>query len=219
MNFQLRFTHGDIYEHTLGKIVCVGRNYAAHAKELNNPVPKDPILFIKPESSAVKLSEPIRLPKYEACHYEAELAILIGARLTCADEAEVDAGIVGVGLALDLTLRALQAKLKEKGHPWEVAKSFDAACPMSDFVPRHELSDLDQLQFTLTINDKLRQRGLASEMITPIVPLIAFISQHFTLKPGDVVLTGTPEGVGQLFAGDQLSLVLGEQFNVQTVVC
>jgi len=128
MSYRITFTNGQEFEFPLGKVVCVGRNYAAHAKELNNPIPTEPILFIKPESSVVTLSRPVSIPSSD-CHYEAEIAVLIGETLSSASEEKVAHSIAGLGLALDLTRRELQSKLKEKSHPWEVAKSFDGACP------------------------------------------------------------------------------------------
>lgn len=202
---------------SLGKIVCVGRNYAAHAAELNNPVPEEPLLFIKPESAACDLDQAISLP-LEECHYETELAVLIGSTLSKASKAEVIDAILGVGLALDLTLRQVQSRLKKQGHPWEIAKSFDGSCPLSSFIPLEKLGDLEGLNFTLRVNNELRQQGHSSEMLTPIVALIQFISGHFTLKPGDVVLTGTPQGVGVLNSGDHLAFQLSDQLTLSTRV-
>lgn len=192
-----------------GKIVCVGRNYAAHAEELNNPIPTEPLLFMKPASALAPLDAPIHLPSDQgAVHFETELAVLIGERLTNAREADVARAISGYGLALDLTLRDLQSRLKEKGHPWERAKAFDGACPLSPFMPAEQFSDPTALHFTLDLNGERRQTGDTSQMLTPILPLIAHISQTFTLEPGDLVLTGTPEGVGSLASGQTLTLTL-----------
>ena len=200
----------------LGKIVCVGRNYAEHARELNNSVPDEPLLFIKPATSAVHLTRPINLPANKgAVHYEAELAVLIGRPLTNASASDVEAAILGYGLALDLTLRDLQSELKEKGQPWERAKAFDGACPLSPFVPVDQLPH-DHLTFTLDINQKRRQTGNTRDMLNPIVPLITHMSSHFTLLPGDVILTGTPSGVGPLEPGQTLSLELGRALFVET---
>jgi 2-keto-4-pentenoate hydratase/2-oxohepta-3-ene-1,7-dioic acid hydratase in catechol pathway len=207
MPYTAKFVDGSDFEAPITKVVCVGRNYAEHAKELNNPIPSEPILFIKPESSVVSLTQDFSIPETD-CHYEAEVAVLIGRELCHAGVEEVEKGIVGLGLALDLTRRDLQSKLKEKSHPWEIAKSFDGACPLSDFVPVEECGPLSDIEFTLHINDELRQHGRSSDMLNPIVPLIAHMSAFFTLRPGDVVLTGTPKGVGQLRKGDALSLEL-----------
>jgi len=217
MAYPLFFTDGSQFSHVLGKIVCVGRNYAEHAKELNNPIPTEPILFIKPESSAVSLSNNLNIPSVD-CHYEAEIAVLIGSSLTSANEAEAVAAIVGVGLGLDLTRRSLQSRLKEKSHPWEIAKSFDGACPLTDFVKSDQFSDLTKLQFSLHINDELKQCGNSEDMLNPIIPLIAHMSTYFTLKPGDIILTGTPKGVGELHSGDSLEFDLMGKINIKTQV-
>jgi len=202
----------------LGKIVCVGRNYAEHARELNNPVPNQPLLFIKAATSAVHLTRPISFPRDKgAVHFETELAVLIGRPLTNASASDAEAAILGYGLALDLTLRDLQSELKEQGQPWECAKSFDGACPLSPFVPVDRLPR-DHLTFTLDINQQRRQTGDTRDMLNPIVPLITHISSHFTLLPGDVILTGTPSGVGPLEPGQTLSLELERALFVETHV-
>jgi len=195
------------FVHSLGKIVCVGRNYAAHAKELNNPIPSEPILFIKPASSAVELSPSFSIPKEQgSVHHELEIALLIGQPLVDASENEVAEAIAGIGLGLDLTLRDVQDKLKEKGHPWERAKSFDGACPLTDFISLNQVStdDWQDIGLRLEKNGQLQQQGSSAEMLFPILPLIAHMSSHFSLQPGDVILTGTPAGVGPLEVGDSL---------------
>ena len=200
-----------LFPHELGKIVCVGRNYAAHAKELNNPIPSEPILFIKPASSAVDLSPSFSIPENQgSVHHELEIAILIGQPLVKADEDEVAAAIAGIGLGLDLTLRDVQAILKEKGHPWERAKSFDGACPLTGFVSVAQFSEGDWQSIGLKLekNGQLQQQGSSADMLFAILPLIAHMSEHFSLQPGDVILTGTPAGVGPLEIGDDLSAEL-----------
>lgn len=214
--FHARFMTGQHFDFPITKVVCVGRNYAEHAKELNNPVPDKPILFIKPESSVVSLHEALSIPKAD-CHYETEIAVLIGSELKQADEQQAEQGIAGIGLAIDLTKRALQAELKAKNHPWEEAKAFDGACPLSDFLMPSQVSDLEAINFSLTINDELKQKGNSSDMLMSILPLIAHISQIFTLRPGDIVLTGTPKGVGELFPGDRLALALNSLLNIETI--
>lgn len=219
MSYQHQWKDGTATGSTPGKIVCVGRNYAEHARELNNPVPPQPLLFIKPATAACPLTAPIKLPaNLGSVHYETELAILIGRPLTWASEAEALNAIAGVGLALDLTLRELQARLKTDGHPWERAKGFDGACPLSPFVPASDFDSLEALQFSLTINGDIRQQGNTRDMITPLLPLLAHISETFTLLPGDVVLTGTPAGVGVLEPGQHLKLELGGRLEVETGV-
>lgn len=202
----------------LGKIVCVGRNYADHAKELNNPVPEKPLLFIKPATAAVDMRQAIVLPSSQGrCHHELEMAVLIGERLSQADHRQADQAIVGVGLALDLTLRDIQDDLKRQGQPWERAKAFDGSCPLSDFVSRDGL-DLQNLAVELVRNDQLQQAGNTAQMLFPVLDLLVDISDSFTLLPGDVVLTGTPAGVGPLCSGDQLIARLGKVLSIATTV-
>lgn len=209
MRFVPRFTDGQEFPHSLGKIVCIGRNYADHAKELDNPVPTEPLLFIKPATSAVRFDEPLEPPFARGeVHYEIELALLIGERLTHATSDQAERAIAGIGLALDLTLRDVQTQLKEKGHPWEVAKAFDGACPMSDFLPLSRVPNWNALAFELEIDGELRQHGEGADMLFPVPVLVAEMSRHFTLEPGDVILTGTPEGVGQLPRGAKLRMTL-----------
>jgi 2-keto-4-pentenoate hydratase/2-oxohepta-3-ene-1,7-dioic acid hydratase in catechol pathway len=203
----------------VGKVVCVGRNYAEHARELNNPVPTEPVLFIKPSTSLVNLQEPVAIPlNFGSCHFEAEMAVLIGERLTRCNEQQAASAIAGVGVALDLTLRELQSALKEKSLPWEKAKAFDGACPISAFVSLQNGEDLQDQQIQLRQNGELRQDGNSSDMLTEVLPLLVYISQFFTLAPGDIVLTGTPAGVGPLAVGDNVQVSLGDIMTVQTAV-
>ena len=195
----------------VGKVVCVGRNYAEHAKELNNPVPAEPILFIKPRTAVVAMGEPVHVPRGQgACHFETELAVLIGRTLKDADETAAASAIAGLGLGLDLTLREVQDGLKARGLPWEKAKAFDGACPLSSFVLPDRMPDLTNLRIRLIVNGEVRQDGNTADMLTPVLPLLAYMSRFFTLEPGDVVMTGTPKGVGPLLPGDRLRVLLGE---------
>ncbi|SHL19488.1 fumarylacetoacetate hydrolase family protein [Halomonas caseinilytica] len=219
MRFVPRFTDGRSFPEPLGKIVCVGRNYAEHARELNNPVPSEPLLFIKPATSAVDLASPIQLPLARGeVHFETELALLIGEPLSAAAPDQAEHAIAGIGLALDLTLRDVQARLKDKGQPWEVAKAFDGACPISAFLPLAETPNWSALEFTLEVNGERRQHGLGADMLFSVPTLLAEMSRHFTLLPGDVVLTGTPAGVGELPRGAALRLQLTGGLTVETRV-
>ncbi len=196
----------------VGKVICVGRNYAEHARELNNPIPSEPLLFMKPKTALVAMEVGIQLPiGLGTCHHEAEIALLMGATLKQADEAKAWSAVWGVGLALDLTLRDLQNQLKQQGAPWEKAKAFDGACPVSPFVARAQLPNPATLGLELKVNGRLRQQGLSRDMLVAIPALLATMSQYFTLEPGDIVLTGTPAGVAALSSGDQLSLRLYQQ--------
>lgn len=197
----------------VGKVVCVGRNYAEHAKELNNPVPDAPILFLKPSTALQSLDIPVKWPtEFGSCHHEAEISVLIGKRASKIDAAEAHSYIAGIGIGLDLTLRELQNQLKAKGHPWELAKAFDGSCPLGPFVDPGLFADLGNLDLELRINGSTRQKGNSSDMITSIPALIAYTSRYFTMLPGDVIMTGTPAGVGPLNSGDQLSLLLDNRF-------
>ncbi|MDL2199787.1 fumarylacetoacetate hydrolase family protein [Halopseudomonas aestusnigri] len=218
MTYQHQYVDGSVIDLPMGKVVCVGRNYAEHARELNNPVPTEPLLFIKPATSVVPMAPSIKLVQGRGpVHYETEIALLIGAPLSgMVSEEEAEAAIIGVGLALDLTLRELQDQLKAKSHPWERAKAFDGACPLSPFVPKAQAGDLHALSLQLDINGERRQQGSAAEMITPIVALVRYIANQFSLLPGDVVITGTPAGVGVLNPGDELTLAIAGKLQVQT---
>ena len=219
MRFVPRFTDGQEFPHALGKVVCIGRNYADHAKELDNPVPSEPLLFIKPATAAVSMEEVIDAPFSRGeVHYEIELALLIGEELSHATADEAERAIVGIGLGLDLTLRDVQTRLKEKGHPWEVAKAFDGACPLTPFLPLSRVPNWNALSFQLEINGEPRQHGEGSDMLFPVPTLVAEMSRHFTLQPGDVVLTGTPSGVGPLPRGASLQMSLTGGLEVTTRV-
>ena len=197
---------------SIGKVVCVGRNYAAHAEELGNEVPKAPILFMKPASSVVSIRQGVVCPNpalYGETHYEAELCVQLAADLSAATIEEAKQAIGGVTLGLDLTLRELQAELKEKGHPWERAKCFDGACVLGDWLDPQVFGDFTDIHYQLTINDALTQDGDSDLMLFPVYELLVNISHAFSLQAGDVIMTGTPSGVGALQAGDQLSLKLG----------
>lgn len=195
------------------KIICVGRSYAEHAKELGNAIPDRPVLFIKPPSSLIGLEQGIAWnPAWGNCHHECELSLRIDQRLT--DETDPEQALQAVGavtLGLDLTLRDLQDQLKAKGQPWERAKAFDGACVLADWVDVSEVKAWDQVTFNLQVNDKVRQQGDTGLLIFNIGYLLAEISQVFTLEVGDVVMTGTPAGVAALAQGDQLTMTLNGQ--------
>ncbi len=203
----------------IGKVVCVGRNYADHAKELNNKVPEEPLLFMKPNTALTHFSDPISIQHLShAVHYELEVAILIGQELKQAQKEHILPAIAGVGLSLDLTLRDVQNQLKSEGYPWEKAKAFDGSCPTSFFCTQKNI-DLTNLSLQLSINNKIVQQDNTRNMIFDIVSLIQYTSSHFTLLPGDIVLTGTPAGVGKLNHQDMLSASLHDFISLTTSVC
>lgn len=206
---------GALLDYPVSKVVCVGSNYAKHIKEMGSETPDEPVLFIKPETALCDLRQPLVLPQeMGSVHHEVELAVLIGATLRQASADHVERAIAGYGVALDLTLRDVQGKLKRAGQPWEKAKGFDNACPLSGFIPVAEFNgDPQNISLSLKVNGEVRQQGNTADMIHKIVPLIVEMSRYFTLKPGDVILTGTPEGVGPLLSGDDLEV----EFNGQVV--
>jgi 5-carboxymethyl-2-hydroxymuconate isomerase len=193
----------------VGKIVCVARNYAEHARELGNPVPERAVLFIKPASSLLADGGTVTIPAYaNDCHHELELAVLIGRTGKAIAEGEALDHVAGYGVALDLTLRDVQNDLKARGLPWEIAKAFDTACPLSPFVPAETIPDPQSLPLQLRVNGELRQDGSTAAMLRPVARLISEASGYFTLEAGDVLLTGTPAGVGPLHSGDQVEGVI-----------
>jgi 2-keto-4-pentenoate hydratase/2-oxohepta-3-ene-1,7-dioic acid hydratase in catechol pathway len=210
MNYQHQYADGTHIHFPLGKVVCIGRNYAEHARELDNPVPTEPLLFIKPGSCVVPAAGGFKIPTDRgAVHYETEIAVLLGKALsTHPSEEEVLDAISGFAPALDLTLRDVQARLKEKGLPWEIAKSFDGACVLAPFVAASSFPDLADIPVRLTLNGEVRQDGNSGLMLNPIVPMIQHMAAQFSLLAGDVILTGTPAGVGPLAVGDELVIEL-----------
>lgn len=190
-------------EYAIGKIVCLGRNYAEHARELGNEVPAAPVIFMKPATAVIYDGGTVQIPAWsQACHHEVELALLIGTE--CRDVAPEQAmeHVAGFGVAIDMTLRDVQDRLKSKGLPWEIAKGFDTSCPLSDFVPASAVTDPQDLTLRLSVNGGERQNGTTAAMIHRVPQIVAHISGIFTLEPGDVILTGTPSGVGPVVAGD-----------------
>ena len=192
-------------EYIVGKILCIGRNYVDHIKELGNETPAAPIVFMKPATSVIGHDEQIVIPSYsQDCHYEAELAVLIGTDGKNIPEFTALSHVAGYGVAIDMTLRDVQDNLKKKGLPWDIAKGFDTACPLSDFTPATAINDPQELTIRLTLNGEQRQNGSTGLMITPVAQLISHLSTIFTLEEGDVILTGTPAGVGRVVSGDHL---------------
>ena len=193
----------------VGKIVCIGRNYIEHIKELDNRIPDKPVIFIKPASSIIAEGGTIVIPPHSKdCHHEVELAVLIGAEAKNIDANDALDHVTGYAVALDLTLRDIQSTQKEKGLPWEIAKAFDTACPLSAFVPADQVGDPQNLQIKLSINGELRQNGNTGDMMRSVAELIAAASAYFTLEEGDVLLTGTPSGVGRIQSGDRLEATI-----------
>ncbi len=192
-------------EFPIGKVVCLARNYVEHIRELGNTTPDQPVLFIKPATSIIGAGGTVVIPAIsQDCHHEVELAVLIGrtAKNVPADRAMDH--VAGYGVGIDLTLRDVQAALKAKGLPWEAAKGFDTACPLSDFVPADRVADPHALAIRFRVNGELRQDASTALMMRRIPEIISYASDLFTLEEGDVILTGTPAGVGPVRSGDRL---------------
>ncbi|MGB0649798.1 MAG: fumarylacetoacetate hydrolase family protein [Rhodothermales bacterium] len=188
-----------------GKLVCIGRNYAKHAAELGNAVPTRPMIFLKPASSLVASGGHMVIPSASAdVHHEVELVCLIGKAGKDIREDEALDHVAGYAVGLDMTARDIQQQAKEKGHPWSVAKGFDTFAPLGEFVPSDAVPNPQDLVIQLSINGEIRQDGHTRDMIFPLVRLISYASSIFTLMPGDLLFTGTPEGVGPVASGDRL---------------
>ncbi len=215
---QNRKSHYLGFMQAYNKAICVARNYAAHAAELNNPIPSEPVFFIKPASAICPFAQPIQLPVgLGDCHYELELVAFVAKPIRHASPAEALKRLAGWGLGLDLTLRELQNKLKAAGHPWEMAKAFDSSLPLSPLLPLTAVNPLDCL-LELKINGQTRQKESTKMLLTPVAELLSWASRFFTLEAGDVLLTGTPQGVGPLHSGDKLEASLDGKFIFTTEV-
>ena len=188
------------------KIICIGRNYAAHAAELGNARPERPLVFMKPGTALLANGKPFYYPEFSHdIHYELELVIRIAKTGRHVQPEFAMDYVDAVGLGLDLTARDLQQTCKENGHPWEIAKGFDGSAPISsDFIAPASFANLDDIEFALTKNGTEVQHGHSRNMIFPLTELIGYVSRFFRLQKGDLLFTGTPEGVGPLSVGDEL---------------
>lgn len=185
------------------KIICVGRNYSEHAKELGNAIPDKPMLFLKPTSAYITEGHSIKIPLgCSSLHHEVELGVVIGSKCKDTNPEDVMKHVGGYVLALDMTARDFQEEAKKKGHPWTMAKGFDTSCPISSFIPIEKIPNPHDVELYLKVNDVLKQQGSTKDMIFNINTLISYISKYFTLEAGDLVLTGTPSGVGPVESGD-----------------
>ncbi len=201
------------------KIICVGRNYAEHARELNNPVNEHPVIFLKPETAQLQKRQPFFMPDFSSeIHHEVELVVKINRLGKNIETRFAHKYYEEIGLGIDFTARDLQASLKSKGLPWELAKGFDGSAPVGDFLNKNEMESLNDIQFSLKKNDVTVQSGTSADMIFPIDHIIAFVSNYFTLKKGDLIFTGTPKGVGPVAKGDTLEGFIGEKRMIKVLV-
>ena len=198
-------------EFMIGKIICVGRNYAEHARELGNELPEKPVLFLKPTSVLIYSGGEIMHPDYgNELHHEVELVLLIGETIKNTDKAAAEKAIVGYGVGLDMTLRDVQNELKKKGHPWTLAKCFDSSAAISDFVLKKDYQLKSDEKLELKVNGVLKQSETLKSMIFNPVEIVEYISSIMTIEKGDLVFTGTPSGVSRVNRGDKLEAKLGE---------
>lgn len=193
------------------KIICIGRNYAEHAKEMNQPVPSEPVIFLKPETAVLKDNAPFFYPEFtKDLHHEVELVLKISKMGRHIAPEFANRYYDEIGIGIDFTARDLQAKFKEKGLPWEKAKAFDNSAPLGKFLPKTQFAGMNAISFHLDVNGKTVQKGNTKDLLFSFDQLIAHISQFFTLKTGDLIFTGTPEGVGPVKTGDRLEAFIGE---------
>jgi acylpyruvate hydrolase len=203
----------------VGKVVCVARNYVDHVRELGNEIPEQAVFFIKPATSIVGDGDEVVIPPYsDDCHYEVELAVLIGRKGKNIAETEALAHVAGYGVALDMTLRDVQSDRKKKGLPWEKAKAFDTSCPLSSFIPASQIADPHALGISLRVNGEIRQNASTTLMMRRIPAVIREVSTICTLEEGDVILTGTPAGVGPVKDGDRLTAAIEGVGTLQVMV-
>jgi len=187
------------------KIICIGRNYVEHAKELKNPLPKQPVFFLKPDTSLVIRNRPFFYPEFSKdIHYEVELVIKIDKNGKHIQEKFAHTYYSQIGLGIDFTARDIQQNCKEKGLPWEIAKGFDNSAPISKMIAIEGLKDRKNIQFNLKLNGGVVQEGSSVDMIFSFDTIISYLSQFITLKMGDLIYTGTPAGVGPVNIGDHL---------------
>ncbi len=203
----------------VGKILCLGRNYAEHAKEMQSEVPTEPVVFIKPSTAIIHDGDCVLFPSFsKELHYEVEMVVLIGTGGKNIPKANALNHVDGYGVGLDMTLRDVQSRAKKQGLPWSIAKGFDTSAPISAFTSREDVKNAQDLALSLKVNGKLRQSGNTSDMIFPVDFVISYLSTIFTLEPGDLVFTGTPEGVGKVDRGDVLEAELENAGSLRVTV-
>lgn len=195
------------------KIICIGRNYAEHAKEMNSPIPAEPVFFLKPDTALIKDNLPFFYPDFSSdVHHEVELVIRINRPGKHIEEKFAHKYYEEIGIGIDFTARDIQAKCKEKGLPWEKAKAFDGSAPIGKFISRSKLDSMDNINFHLQVNGSTVQKGNTKDLLFSFNKVIAYISKYITLKTGDLIYTGTPEGVGPVKPGDKLeAFIEGEK--------
>lgn len=193
-----------------GTIYCIGRNYAKHASEMKSDIPTDPVIFLKPRSSLVFNGDFVKIPpQSESVHHEVEMAILIGTEARHISAGDALSAVKAVGVGLDMTARDLQSSAKLKGLPWTLSKGFNTFAPLGNLTEYHSGIDLSHLDISVSVNGETRQHGNTKDMLFPVPELISYLSDQFTLTAGDLIFTGTPEGVSSVQRGDIIKASLG----------
>ena len=214
---KIRFEDGAEYQPS--KIVCIGLNYVAHIEEMKSKRANEPVIFTKPNTSLHDIAKPIPIPQnFGEVHHEIELAVCMAKEGRRIPESKAMDYVAGYALALDLTLRDVQFQAKQKGRPWALAKGFDHACPVSIFLAKDKIGRVDELNLLLKVNGEERQKGNTRQMLFSIPEIIAYVSRFMTFLPGDILLTGTPAGVGPLQGGDRIEAGIDKITNIQTTV-
>ena len=194
------------------KIICIGRNYAEHAKEMKSEVPTEPVFFMKPDTALIIRNQPFFLPDFSSeIHHEVELVLKINRVGKNIEERFAHKYYNEIGIGIDFTARDLQAICKQKGLPWEKAKAFDGSAPLGEFVGKENFTDLNHIDFHLTINGNTVQKGNTKDLLFSFDKIIAYVSRFITIKKGDLIFTGTPEGVGPVKKNDKLEAFIGDQ--------
>jgi acylpyruvate hydrolase len=202
------------------KIICIGRNYREHAKELNNAVPEKPVFFMKPDTALLQKNNPFFYPDFSKnVQYETEIVLKINRNGRHIEEQFAHKYFDEISVGIDFTARDLQAEQKKKGLPWEIAKAFDQSAPVGKFLPKSQFADLNNINFSLKINGEVRQQGNTEDMMFSFDRIISYVSQFISLKPGDLIFTGTPAGVGPIQINDHFEVFIEEEklleFNVK----
>ena len=201
------------------KIICIGRNYSEHAKEMNSPVPDVPVFFIKPDTALLRNNNAFYYPSFtNDLHYELEVVLKICRLGKSISERFANRYYSEVGLGIDFTARDLQKTCKEKGLPWQIAKAFDYSAAVSPFIPKEELGDLTNLEFRLEKNGVVVQRGNTADMLFSFDKLISYVSGYVSFRIGDLLFTGTPAGVGSVVIGDRLTAYLGDRLMLDFLI-
>jgi len=205
------------FQNICRKIVCIGRNYSEHASELGNVVPTKPMIFMKPPSAFITENQELKIPsEWDELHHEVELGVIIDQQCKNINSKQAIQNIGGYCLALDMTARKIQDELKKQGHPWLLAKGFDCSCPCGDFISKEKLSIDNNINLWLKVNGQMKQNGNTKDMIFSIGDIISYISKYITLERGDLILTGTPAGVGPVKRGDHIEAGLkSNDFNYE----